>query len=597
MNASKISFLVLAIALFSIGYAQTFDWAQSIGSANDIISIAIANDDESNAYIVGTFQGVVDFDPDTTNQYLLHSKSFSKDVYIKKIDSLGNLLWVKSIEGNYDDDVSDIKIDKEGYIYISGIFQGIADFAPGTQVANHSAGITHPDMFLLKLDEDGEFVWVKTFGGLGYDKLESIAIDSENNIYSIGRFRQTVDFNPSSAVENRASLGSDDIFIQKMSKNGVFKWVKTIGGVGSDIGRTIAIDKNDDIVFGAQIESYLDINPNNGNTLMVNVEGNYDGLVEKLDKHGNFVWAKTIKSFRNLGYCLLRSIDIDKDDNIIGTGIFNDSIDFDPSSNTYVPLNYRYNAFVFKFNLNGDFNWVRTFGNSTNATIPYDQGLKTITDTAGNIYTAGYFTRQVEFASEPQNQTSYSYVNGGTNRSGFVQKLDADGNFKQIISIISAERDFINSLSIDNKSNMYIAGVFTQSATIKIDSTIVKTDMTGISPSGTVFNMFVMKLSNITNYVASNNNNNNNPNPSSPNSIENLGFEQVNLYPNPTKDKFTIEVSEDLTSLHLFDLSGKKIKSYNPQAKQFEVSSIAKGVYFLELKSTEKIAVIKVIVQ
>jgi hypothetical protein len=75
----------------------------------------------------------------------------------------------------------------QGNVYTTGAFDGTVDFDPGTGVKNLSA-MGESDIFIQKLDAQGNFIWAKSFGGNDFDQSYSIAIDAESNVYSIGDF-------------------------------------------------------------------------------------------------------------------------------------------------------------------------------------------------------------------------------------------------------------------------------------------------------------------------------------------------------------------------------------------------------------------------
>ena len=87
-----------------------------------------------------------------------------------------------------------------------------------------------------------ELEWVKSMGGTSGDGGTSVAVDDEGNVYTIGWFRDTVDFDPGAGFTNLTSKGNTDIFIQKLDASGNLVWAKAIGGNSMDIGFSIALD-------------------------------------------------------------------------------------------------------------------------------------------------------------------------------------------------------------------------------------------------------------------------------------------------------------------------------------------------------------------
>src|SRR5690606_1756907 len=88
-----------------------------------------------------------------------------------------------------------IQVDAAGYVYTTGTFQGTGDFNPGSGVFNLvSAGGS--DIFVQKMDSDGNFIWAKAMGGSGADTGFALAVDGSQNVYVTGSFLGTADFDP-----------------------------------------------------------------------------------------------------------------------------------------------------------------------------------------------------------------------------------------------------------------------------------------------------------------------------------------------------------------------------------------------------------------
>ena len=143
--------------------------------------------------------------------------SGSADIFIQKLDTYGNLIWVKQIGGTGSDVGRFITINYLGALYATGYFYGTADFDPGGGNSSlTSAGSS--DIFILKLDTNGNFIWVNQMGATGSDVGYSILANTSGDVYSTGYFRGTVDFNTGAGTANLTSSGfsSIDIYVQKL---------------------------------------------------------------------------------------------------------------------------------------------------------------------------------------------------------------------------------------------------------------------------------------------------------------------------------------------------------------------------------------------
>ena len=103
--------------------------------------------------------------------------------------------------------------------------------------------------------------WVKTYGGLTTETAKIIQHDSEGNLFVVGNFMGTVDFDPGPGVVNKISNGGSDIYILKLNSAGNFLWVRTFGAMSNEIFEKAKIDKMDNIVVTGRFVNTLDFDP------------------------------------------------------------------------------------------------------------------------------------------------------------------------------------------------------------------------------------------------------------------------------------------------------------------------------------------------
>jgi Secretion system C-terminal sorting domain/Beta-propeller repeat len=177
---------------------------------------SISCDHLGNVYVAGIFYLTNNFGSTNNSDYL--TSAGNADIFISKLDSLGNLIWAKRMGGAGDDVAESVAVDNYGNVYTTGYFNGISDFDPSADTINLTA-IGYEDTYINKLDALGNFVWVYQFGGNFYERGKEIKVDENNNICTTGSYHQTVDFDPSENTLNLTSTGSSDIFIHKMNQN------------------------------------------------------------------------------------------------------------------------------------------------------------------------------------------------------------------------------------------------------------------------------------------------------------------------------------------------------------------------------------------
>ncbi|MBK7986944.1 MAG: SBBP repeat-containing protein [Ignavibacteria bacterium] len=365
------------------------------------------------------------------------------------------LEWVKSTGGGEDDEGKSITVDATGNVYITGFFKNSVDFDPGPDEKNlHSVGAR--DIFVQKLDANGNFLWAKSFGGKGEDLGVSIALDEASNVYITGGFDDTVDFDPGIGVTNLTAVGKKDIFIQKLDANGNFLWAKSFGGNSSDQGKCISIDTRGNVYTTGSFIDKVDFDPGTG-VAVLSSEGETDVFVQKLDANGNFLWAKSCGGKRG---DVVNSIAIDKESNVYTTGtfksFFNYAADFDPGPDSMKLASAgEQDIFILKLDANGNFLWAKSCGAEY-----YDNSMSIAVDDKGNVYTTGLFTGIVDFDPGINVMKLSSEANMAGQHDMFILKLDANGNFIWAKSCGGKHSEAGLSIAIDEAGNVFTTGYF-----------------------------------------------------------------------------------------------------------------------------------------
>lgn len=366
-------------------------WARSLGgSGNGEFGYSISVDNDGNVLSTGRFKGTADFDPGPA-QFDLTSEG-DNDVYVSKLDSMGNFVWAKSFGGSQFDATYALATDAAGNVFTAGAFQGQVDFDPGvgTEVSTSNGGF---DIFLQKLNAAGDFQWVRTIGSSGTDVIRDVAIDPMGNVLTVGSFEGTVDFKPNSGTLNLISAGNVDAFVEKIDANGSVVWVNQLTSDSDIIGHGITSDSNGGVYVGGAFKSTADFDPS-GSVFNGTAIGENDIFIQKMNAAGDFQWATFTGGATN-DLCL--SIAIDDNQNIYSTGYFEATVDFDPGSGVADNTsNGASDIFVLKLrepssNTLGEHDqmYVRIFPNPTNSTlnIQSEIGINnlTIRNTLGQI--------------------------------------------------------------------------------------------------------------------------------------------------------------------------------------------------------------------
>ena len=249
------------IFILKLDSSGNYIWVKTFGGQEPQSVSSIDVDASGNVYTTGYFYTSADFDPGPNVFYLISEGE--NDVFVSKLDSMGNFIWAKQF-GNYDEDEGlSIATDNSGNVYTTGTFKVTVDFDPGQGGYNLiSAG--SEDIFISKLDSTGSFIWAKSFGNISVEKGLDITLDNSGNIYAVGQFTGTVDFDPGPGVFNLNSNGDYDLFICKLTSSGNLVWAKSMGALGVDLGGSIAVDDLNNVYTTGYFQSTVDFDPGPG---------------------------------------------------------------------------------------------------------------------------------------------------------------------------------------------------------------------------------------------------------------------------------------------------------------------------------------------
>lgn len=560
---TKISIFFI-ICLFPFANSQVnFQWAKALGGSAGDYGYSISVDAAGNVYTTGTFLGTADFDPGPGNFTLASVPFGNEDIFVSKLDAFGNFVWAKHIGGTAADQSTSISVDAAGNVYVTGYFYNTTDFDPGTSTFTITP-VGASDIFILKLDASGNFVWAKSMGNSGFDMGYSIAIDTGGNVYTTGEFYGTVDFDPGTGIFNVTSAsGNPDIFVSKLNSAGNFVWAKAMGGIQDDHARSINIDKNCDVYTSGYFSGVADFDPGTGVfNLNAGVAG-YGVFISRLDSAGNFIWAKQMAgNSNNYG----QSLSLDTTGNIYTTGYFYNTTDFDPGSGVFnlVSAGFK-DIFVSKLDISGNFVWAKRFGSKNSQ----DGAYSIKSDPTGNTYITGFFADTVDFdpGAGVFNLITSSWGNGDV----FILKLDVAGNFVWAKALGGTSFDYGRGITTDATGNVYTTGEFDVSGDFDPDLPIYTLT------SGGSIDAFVHKMGQTGLEVET----------------MNKKHKAVCVFPNPNSGSFKLELPGEInaTEIKIVNVLGQTIfsKDIAKGTNEINISDIESGVYLCLLLNVSNI--------
>ena len=260
--------------------------------------------------------------------------SYYNSMFLQKRDFNGNINWTKTFGTKRSVVSNSITVDSLGNIYnVGGLFGTNVDFNPSLMkdslLSATSNGLA--DIFIQKLNGNGELIWVKKIGNTSNEEANTIAIKG-NEIYISGYFSLTVDFDPSlNGISNLVSKGGKDIFIGKYDLDGKLIWIKQIGNTKEENSKQLEIDKYKNIylvgTFNTSSGSSTDFL---GKSL--STTGNNDVFCIKFDIQGKCILAK---QFSGSGSDYGSAIKADTMKNIYISGSYSGNLNIEGASKVY----------------------------------------------------------------------------------------------------------------------------------------------------------------------------------------------------------------------------------------------------------------------
>jgi hypothetical protein len=378
--------------------------------------------------------------------------------------SPGSETWVRTWGGTYHDWGTEVVVDKSGNLFVAGQFERTVDFNPGKGVEEHSVDGAEYDVYLSKFDNDGNFKWVITWGAHNQpmadprDEISGLEVDESGNVYVTGNYGLNVDFDPGSEVCELPSNGGSDIFLSKFDTNGNFIWARTWGGEGNDYAVGSGIDASGNVFVTGAFYGPVDFDPTGGYDEHISFfypDSGGDAFISKIDKDGNFIWAKTWGGDNSD-----TAFDAAADtlNNVYITGQYQwNSCDFDPGPGVdFHTYQENGDVYLLKLDSNGNFEWCKTWGGYLQ-----DFGMKIVIDDLNNAYVAGTIEYEVDMDPGPGYDMHFTVWNGSC-WAVFcsLSKFNSNGDFQWAESWGGDATNWPHGLATDGETNVYVTGTF-----------------------------------------------------------------------------------------------------------------------------------------
>ena len=459
-------FLFIVLFLPVVVFSQTTDWVKSFGGSKSDKGISIGVDSLGFIYISGYFNNNADFG--AFNLVYNGSQNNNKDMFVAKLDSFGTVIWAISGGGGpYDDRALGMHVTPGGDVFVTGTFWGNITF-PYNQTPNQTgSGNGYDTSMLTKIDKDGNCVFVKSFGANaggpcpwpmydGDDHSYDVKVDKDGFIYVTGFWSgNDADFDSFTLVNtNWNNYCQPAGYIAKLDAAGNFIWVDKFDGVKDQRGsrdNRIAIDDFSNIYCVGGFENTGVYGP-----YSITSNGEWDGFIFKMDKDGNWIWAKNIGSNKS---DRINSIAIDVCGDVYITGEYRNPTVFPGAnaSNGTDTLSHKQkrDIFVAKINNSGEWKWAKR-ARSSGTDKPYQMSV----DANKQVFVCGTSGGETTFSN---GLVVDAQIPGDTTMSAWVAQIDGASNngdwlWAKMGGSFTDNDDRTNDICADGFGNVYAVG-------------------------------------------------------------------------------------------------------------------------------------------
>ena len=248
-------------------------WQNTIGGIFDDHLISLIENADGTFYLGGESSSEAGIDK---AEY-----SYANDIWIVKINSVGNIIWQSTISGLQGEYFQKMKVTADGGLIIGAYSYSNA----GLDKSEGSYGTY--DYWIVKLDTSGNIEWENTIGGNNPDYLNDITEIPGGGYLLIGA--SSSDASGEKSTTAFGGLGYDDYWIIKLDVNGNVLWEKIYGGDSGDYATCVTILPDGNFLIGGNSSSQI-----SGNKTTNTFEFTTDIWIIKIDGDGNMIWENSI---------------------------------------------------------------------------------------------------------------------------------------------------------------------------------------------------------------------------------------------------------------------------------------------------------------
>lgn len=388
-----------------------FLWGWSAGGEDFDYANSVAVDDSGFIYVTGSFYSdSIIFDTITLFNYGSSDPTFSK-MFIVKYSPNGDVVWAKNTENNFYADGTDITVEENGDVLITGLYSDSSIIFNNDTIVNHYYN-NDINVYILKLNSNGNIIYSKSIGGVLDEWSVRCKTDGNGNIYLF-----IISSSPTLVVDSSfvsSMTSGDNCYLVKLTPLGDYIWGVSLGGSGSNYGYSISGDSigNTYLVGSSNSDTLFA-----GSLVLTNTNNSFDAFLAKYDSTGMIAWAKY---FGGGDEDVVKSVAVNQDGGPTILGYYHSTqliIDSDTLLNTSIGSS---DIFMASYDLYGNLIFAENIGGDK-----FDGGADIKISDNGTSYICG------EFNSDSISFSSGVLLNASNSFNIFFAKSDLPASINQ----------------------------------------------------------------------------------------------------------------------------------------------------------------------
>jgi hypothetical protein len=527
---NSLTFILLVFShLFA--QSQSISWVNGSGGSTYDGAYDVVSDNAGGALLTGEFSGTMTIGGQT------YASAGGADIFISAYDASGNISWVITAGGPGEDVGHQVAKGPNNEYIVAGEFENVITIGNTTLT---SQGMQ--DIFIAKVNGNGNVLWASSAGGSGQDEINSLHVTSTGDIYITGAFEGAAGFGPAAVT----SAGGKDIFVSRINSNGTYFWTSRAGGPMDDIGRGVAVNISNEVLVTGYYQGTAQFGPNQ----FTSNNNSRDIFASFFGSSGQFLFTISSGGPENDG---AYEATADAAGDFYVTGNFKGTVPFPVGI-----LNSQGDddVFVYKIDPSGTFLWAQSAGGPGK-----DKAYSISVDNASNLFVAGSFEGTADFDGQT--------VTSAGGEDIFMAAYTGSGNLNLVRSAGGPQFDRAYGLHKEF-GHAYVCGVFSETAQFESLS---------LTAAGNN-DALVFKFED-------------------PVGMDEYGPGEPLIYPNPFSHAFYIAADSDRmkdSSVEMYDLNGRMVFSqYFSGNTTIEPGDITPGIYELRVRTGDHFDRMKII--